>query len=163
MLQRLVTSMVQNECSGTPNRKKPSLTAADIGTRWRGRGTGRWSSLSTDRSAVRSSLRRRASMLARLAVAAERIKIDSAAVALSDRGAGEPVIVVHGLLSDGKAVAAAVGTLGGRFRVVAPDLPGFGRSDKPRGDLYSPPGLGAFVGRLRRPPRRSRAAQCGAG
>src|SRR5215813_10256169 len=136
MLHRLVTSMVQKECSGTPNRKNPVLTRKDAGTRWRGRGIGRWSSSRTERSGARSSLRSRSSMIPTLAVTSGRIKVDSTSAVLHEVGGGEVVIAVHGLFSDGRDMLERLGSLGARFRVVAPDLPGFGQSDKPRGFLY---------------------------
>src|SRR5262249_55666826 len=118
---------------------------------------------STDRSGVRRSLRSRSSMLARLAVASGRIKVDSVSVALEDDGRGEPVVLVHGLSSDRRAAAARVHALRDRFRLLAADLPGFGQSDKPRSYLYSPDGLGAFVVRLARELELSRYAVVGFG
>src|SRR5262245_58198555 len=163
MLQRLVTSMVQKECSGTPNRKNPVLTRNDAGTRWRGRGTGWWSSSSSARSGGRRSLRSRSSMLPTLAVTRARIKGDSVSALVHERGGGDVVIAVHGLLSDGQAMLERLGSLGGKFRVIAPDLPGFGGSDKPRGFLYSPDGYAAFVVRLARALGIARFAVVGAG
>ncbi|HJZ87316.1 MAG TPA: alpha/beta fold hydrolase [Polyangia bacterium] len=96
-------------------------------------------------------------------MAAGRIKVDSIEVALAEGGTGEPVVLVHGLLSDGRALLDATRTLAGRFRVLAPDLPGFGGSDKPRSYLYSPEGFGAFVVRLARALGLARYAVVGAG
>src|SRR5262245_38414011 len=124
---------------------------------------GRWSSDSTERSGARSSLRNRSSMIPTLAVTPGRIKVDSTSALLHEVGGGEVVIAVHGLFSDGHAMLERLGSLGARFRVLAPDLPGFGGSDKPRGFLYSPDGYAAFVVRLARVAKLSRYAVVGAG
>src|SRR5438552_2354737 len=145
MLQRLVTSIVQNECSGTPKRKKPALTSAEPGTRCRGRGIGRCWSAKTDRSGDTSSLRSRSSMLPTLAVTKSRIKVDSTSTLVCELGTGEAILAIHGLFSDGQAMLEQVADLSGSFRVIAPDLPGFGGSDRPRGFLYSPDGYAAFL------------------
>lgn len=48
-------------------------------------------------------------------------------------GHGSPVVFIHGLGSSGYMEwRQNLGTLAGRHRVLAPDLPGYGRSDKPR-------------------------------
>jgi pimeloyl-ACP methyl ester carboxylesterase len=92
-----------------------------------------------------------------------RIKVDAVTVALWERGAGPPVLAILGLLSDGRAMVEALAPLAARFRVIAPDLPGFGRSDKPRGYLCSPEGYAAFAVRLARALEITRPAIVGAG
>ena len=92
-----------------------------------------------------------------------RIKVDSTQVQVVEAGGGDAVLAVHGLLSDGGAMIERLGNLGGRFRVIAPDLPGFGGSDKPRGFLYSPDGYAAFLVRLARVMKLPRFAVVGAG
>ncbi len=56
-------------------------------------------------------------------------------------GDGSPLILLHGLQDEADTWRHIFGALAARYRVVAPDLPGFGRSDKrPRGygvPLYS--------------------------
>lgn len=42
-----------------------------------------------------------------------------------------PVVLVHGLVISSRYMEPLAGALGGDFRVLAPDLPGFGESDKP--------------------------------
>ena len=92
-----------------------------------------------------------------------RIKVDSTSAEVHETGGGEVVIAVHGLVSDGRTMLERLGSLGGQFRVIAPDLPGFGGSDKPRGFLYSPDGYAAFVVRLTRILKIARYAVVGAG
>jgi pimeloyl-ACP methyl ester carboxylesterase len=102
-------------------------------------------------------------MLPTLTVKQGRIKVDSTGALLSEVGVGEAIISVHGLCSDGHAMLERLAPLGGQFRILAPDLPGFGGSDKPRGFLYSPDGYAAFVVRLARLLKLSRYAVVGAG
>lgn len=102
-------------------------------------------------------------MLPTLAVTPPLIKVDSTQVQVWEAGGGEAVLAVHGLLSDGRAMIERLGNLGGRFRVIAPDLPGFGGSDRPRGFLYSPDGYAAFLVRLARVMKLARFAVVGAG
>ncbi len=54
--------------------------------------------------------------------------------------AAEPVVCVHGLTRNGRDFEPLMLALADRFRMIAPDLPGRGRSEwLPRGDLYQPP------------------------
>lgn len=53
-------------------------------------------------------------------------------IAYRDAGAGEKtLLLVHGNPVSGHVFAPLVERLSDRFRCVAPDLPGFGGSDKP--------------------------------
>jgi len=62
----------------------------------------------------------------------ERLRVDGHEIAFVDEGQGEPAIVlVHGLGSDLRAWARNLDALAAEHRVVALDLPGFGRSSKP--------------------------------
>jgi pimeloyl-ACP methyl ester carboxylesterase len=51
-------------------------------------------------------------------------------------GAGEPVVMLHGLGATKLSLLPTVGALGARFRCISLDLPGFGDSVKPIGALY---------------------------
>jgi pimeloyl-ACP methyl ester carboxylesterase len=66
-------------------------------------------------------------------------------VAYRDEGAGEVLLLIHGMGGDSSSWRALVPILSKKYRVIAPDLLGHGQSDKPRGD-YS---LGAFAVCLR--------------
>lgn len=68
-----------------------------------------------------------------------------------------PVVIVHGLGAASEAQRPVAGELARHFRVLAPDLPGFGRSEAPGGRLdvagYLAPavkGTRACAGMLRR-------------
>lgn len=51
-----------------------------------------------------------------------------------DIGNGPPIVLVHGLLGSSESWAGQIERLSERHRVIAPDLFGHGRSDKPSGD-----------------------------
>lgn len=44
------------------------------------------------------------------------------------RGGGPPVVLLHGFGEDGRALGPLAGALARRYRVLVPDLPGYGRS-----------------------------------
>ena len=60
-------------------------------------------------------------------------------------GEGPVILLVHGMAGSSATWQPVIDDLSEHFTVVAPDLPGHGRSDKPRGD-YS---LGAYASVLR--------------
>jgi pimeloyl-ACP methyl ester carboxylesterase len=95
-------------------------------------------------------------------VPARRFKVDSVEIALHEHGQGEPVMLVHGLASRASDLLALVAPVSG-FGFVAPDLPGFGDSAKPRRFLHSPDGYGAFLCRLARALGLARYALVGVG
>lgn len=73
---------------------------------------------------------------------------DGTALFLYDSGGDGPAIfLLHGLQDEADTWRHIFGPLSARYRVIAPDLPGFGRSDKrPRG--YGPPFYAGVVGAL---------------
>src|SRR5689334_13221498 len=77
--------------------------------------------------------------------AEDRITIGGRAVAYTSAGAGEPLLLVHGLGSTRQTWDVILDALAATHTVIAPDLPGHGGSDPPAGD-YS---LGAFAVGLR--------------
>lgn len=58
-------------------------------------------------------------------------------MAVHRSGEGPPLLALHGLAGSGRYWAGLPAALGGSFDVIAPDLPGFGRSDKPAAADYS--------------------------
>ncbi len=52
-------------------------------------------------------------------------------VAYIDQGTGPPVVFIHGQGADLSSFAPVYPALAGHFRIIALDLPGFGKSDKP--------------------------------
>jgi pimeloyl-ACP methyl ester carboxylesterase len=62
-------------------------------------------------------------------------------------GAAETVLLVHGYGASSASYAPVVAALAERYRVLAVDLPGFGRSDRRAGD-YSPEGLADVLAQI---------------
>ena len=63
-------------------------------------------------------------------------------------GKGEPVILLHGLGASSYSWRYALPELARHYEVFAPDLPGFGRTDKPWDFDYSIHGLHSWVVKL---------------
>ena len=57
-------------------------------------------------------------------------------VRYAEAGSGPPLLLVHGILVDHVEWADLVPRLADRFRCIAPDLPGFGGSDKPSPEAF---------------------------
>src|SRR6201993_3646569 len=66
-------------------------------------------------------------------------------VGYRDEGTGEALLLIHGMAGWSETLRTGLPRLAKKYRVIASDLLGHGRSDKPRGD-YS---LGAFAVWLR--------------
>jgi pimeloyl-ACP methyl ester carboxylesterase len=73
------------------------------------------------------------------------IEIHGERIAVRDEGAGEALLLVHGMAGSSQTWRAIFPLLAKKYRVIAPDLLGHGLSSKPRSD-YS---LGAFAVGLR--------------
>ncbi len=72
----------------------------------------------------------------RLEVGRVRTKLGD--IALLRAGAGDPVVLIHGLGASKVSFVPTVVALADRYRVLAIDLPGFGDSAKPLGAAYDP-------------------------
>lgn len=66
---------------------------------------------------------------------------------LLDTGSGPAVVVLHGWGGRIESMAPIVACLGTDFRVLAPDLPGFGESPIPQG-VWGTPDYAAWVGQV---------------
>ncbi|MBA2274059.1 MAG: alpha/beta hydrolase [Actinobacteria bacterium] len=66
---------------------------------------------------------------------------------LLDAGSGPPVVVLHGWGGRIESMAPIAACLSRGFRVLAPDLPGFGESPIPRG-LWGTPDYATWIGRV---------------
>jgi pimeloyl-ACP methyl ester carboxylesterase len=69
----------------------------------------------------------------------QRVDTASGRLSIMTAGAGDPVILIHGLGATKGSFLPTVAALAGSFRVVSLDLPGFGDSVKPVGAAYHPP------------------------
>ncbi|HEY1534066.1 MAG TPA: alpha/beta fold hydrolase, partial [Polyangiaceae bacterium] len=63
---------------------------------------------------------------------------------VAEAGSGPPVILIHGLFVDHTSWDLVMPELAESFRVIAPDLPGFGASEKPPPSRF-PYGIDAFA------------------
>lgn len=68
-------------------------------------------------------------------------------VRLREHGEGPPLLLVHGLMTSSYSFRYVMEPLGRHFRVVVPDLPGAGQSDKPDAS-YSATALATWIGEL---------------
>ncbi|MEE9286363.1 MAG: alpha/beta fold hydrolase [Dehalococcoidia bacterium] len=73
------------------------------------------------------------------------ISVDGCRAHYLDLGRGEPVILLHGIPGDFRTWRFSIDVLASRYRVLALDLPGWGRSEMPRRFAYSLPGLAQHV------------------
>src|SRR5262245_25852423 len=67
---------------------------------------------------------------------ATRIAVGDAQIAYLVGGHGEPLILVHGFGADKDNFTRVARYLTPRFRVLIPDMPGFGDSSRPEGVSY---------------------------
>jgi pimeloyl-ACP methyl ester carboxylesterase len=65
------------------------------------------------------------------------VSIRGVRVRFLEAGSGPPVILLHGFLASHATWDGVVAPLAARFRVIAPDLPGFGDSEKPPPASYA--------------------------
>jgi len=64
-------------------------------------------------------------------------------------GEGPPLLLVHGLMTSSYSWRYVYGAFAKKYRVIAPDLPGAGRTDKPRA-TYDAASLAEWVGEFQR-------------
>lgn len=57
-------------------------------------------------------------------------------ISFLDAGSGPPVLMLHGIPGSALTWAGVGSRLNDRYRVIMPDLAGFGSSDAPAGDYY---------------------------
>lgn len=75
------------------------------------------------------------------------VELGGQKVRLLDAGGGPPVVVLHGWGGRIESMAPIVACLRRDFRVLAPDLPGFGESPIPKG-VWGTPEYASWVGRI---------------
>jgi len=80
---------------------------------------------------------------------ARSVELPTSGVRLFFYDAGSPkspaALLIHGLGDEADTWRKVIGPLSSSFRVIAPDLPGFGRSTRPRGRRLTPPWLRAIL------------------
>ncbi len=76
--------------------------------------------------------------------AGRQVDVEGCSVFTRDTGTGPPLLLVHGLGHSSTAWLRTIPTFAQTYRVVAPDMPSFGRSDAP--DVaYDPPYFARFI------------------
>lgn len=68
----------------------------------------------------------------------------STRVHVREYGQGDPLLLVHGFMTSSYSFRHVLASLGAHYRLIIPDLPGSGRSDKPD-CAYDAPSLARFV------------------
>jgi pimeloyl-ACP methyl ester carboxylesterase len=72
------------------------------------------------------------------------------AVHVREMGTGTPLLLIHGLMTTSYSWRYVMRPLSARFRVLAPDFVGCGRSAKPLACVYSARNLATWIGELQR-------------
>src|SRR5437870_7715996 len=60
------------------------------------------------------------------------VSVNGQTISYMERGRGMPVVLVHGFPLDNRIWEGQVAGLSDKYRVIAPDLPGFGKSQPPK-------------------------------
>jgi pimeloyl-ACP methyl ester carboxylesterase len=76
------------------------------------------------------------------------LDVGRTAIHLIDEGQGPPVLLLHGNPDSSEVWSAIIQGLSPRYRCIAPDLPGFGRSIAPDNIDYSLEGMAGWVDEL---------------
>lgn len=71
-----------------------------------------------------------------LGIRRRRASIDGFNIAYIEKGRGFPLILLHGLGANKDSFLPIISRLSKRYRVIVPDLPGFGESDRPTDASY---------------------------
>ncbi|MDP4022399.1 alpha/beta hydrolase [Methylobacterium sp. NEAU 140] len=78
------------------------------------------------------------------------VTVDGLRVHVIVRGRGRPVVLIHGngTMAEDYAICGLIDRLAERYRVIALDRPGFGRTDRPRLRAWTAAAQAALVGRV---------------
>jgi len=77
-----------------------------------------------------------------------RLTVENIPIYLVDQGSGTPTLLLHGIFDSADTWRGVVERLRGRYRCLAPDLPGFGRSGEPADFDFALPHLAQFTDNL---------------
>jgi pimeloyl-ACP methyl ester carboxylesterase len=80
-------------------------------------------------------------------VTARRLDVGGVATALLEGGSGAPVVLLHGHGGFAESLVEVIAALADGYRIVAPDLPGLGRSEL-RGGQLGPAGTTEWLDRM---------------
>lgn len=73
------------------------------------------------------------------------LSVQQVQVYLEDRGAGEPILFLHGFPDSAQMWEGVIERLEGQYRCLAPDLPGLGRSVAPKDFVCSLEHMASFI------------------
>jgi pimeloyl-ACP methyl ester carboxylesterase len=76
------------------------------------------------------------------------LSVEDIPIRLIDQGTGTPTLLLHGIFDASDTWGGVIERLRGYYRVLAPDLPGFGRSGGPANYDASLPHLAQFIDNL---------------
>jgi pimeloyl-ACP methyl ester carboxylesterase len=76
------------------------------------------------------------------------IDVDDLRIRYWDEGEGAPLLLLHGLGVSVETWSQNVEALARQFRVIAADIPGYGKSTRPASSFYSLEHAGTFMGHL---------------
>src|SRR5215213_5849744 len=76
------------------------------------------------------------------------LTVEQMPIALIDQGSGTPTLLLHGIFDSADTWSGVVERLRGRYRLLVPDLPGFGSSGAPADYDTSLPHLAQFIDNL---------------
>jgi len=76
------------------------------------------------------------------------LTVENIPITLIEQGSGTPTLLLHGLFDSADTWSGVVERLRGRYRLLVPDLPGFGRSGAPADYDASLPHLAQFIDNL---------------
>ena len=76
------------------------------------------------------------------------LTVENIPITLIDQGSGTPTLLLHGLFDSADTWGGVVERMRGRYRLLVPDLPGFGRSGAPADYDTSLPHLAQFIDNL---------------
>jgi pimeloyl-ACP methyl ester carboxylesterase len=76
------------------------------------------------------------------------VTVQGADIFVREQGAGEPVLMLHGVPDDGSMWDGVIRELGSGYRFIAPDLPGLGKSTAPKNFDLSLNNMARFVNEL---------------
>src|SRR5215216_1203052 len=76
------------------------------------------------------------------------LTVENIPITLIDAGSGTPTLLLHGLFDSADTWGGVVERMRGRYRLLAPDLPGFGHSGAPKDYDTALPHLAEFIDNL---------------
>ncbi|MGE5321827.1 MAG: alpha/beta fold hydrolase [Actinomycetota bacterium] len=76
------------------------------------------------------------------------VAVQNASIFVEQQGAGQPTLFLHGNPDSSLMWQGVVGNMASHFRCIAPDLPGFGRSQLPENFDFQLEDMAAFIGDL---------------